>query len=163
MDIQPMQILLQLINFGLVVFVLMKLLYKPVSKVLEARSEKIKQGMDAAEKNIAEQKKMETQVKAELTKARKEAQKILSDAKKQADIESAAIVAKAKEQAQKTTSAELEAGQSMIKEAQAKAALQIKEMVTATTAKILGDSLTAADQKRIIDSQIKQLKDIKFS
>lgn len=162
MEIQPIQVLLQIINFGLVAFVLMKLLYKPVAKVLESRTEKIKQGMDAAEKNIADQSKLDAQVKSEQVKARKDAQKILSDAKKQADTEAAEIIAKAKELAKKSASAEIEAGNNIIVEAQKKAEQNLKQLVTATTAKVLEGGLSEADQHKIIDSQISQLQKIKF-
>jgi len=162
MEIQPIQILLQIINFGLVAFFLIKFLYRPIAKVLEARTEKIKQGMDAAEKNIADQSKLEAYVKSEQAKARKDAQKILTDAKKQAEEEAAQIIATAKEQAKKASATEAEAGASLIVEAQKKAEQNLKQLVAATTAKVLEAGLSEADQRKIIDSQINQLKTIKF-
>lgn len=163
MDIQPIQMLLQVVNFGLVVFILMKFLYRPISKVLEARSEKIKEGLDAAEKNIAEKDKLDSQVKTEIGKARKDAAKIIADAKKQAEIEAANIVAKAKEQAKKVADNEKTAFDSLLTEARTKAEKELKELVTKTTAQVLKNGLTEADQHRIIDSQTKMLKEIKFN
>lgn len=157
MEIQPIQILLQIINFGLVLFLLMKFLVKPVAKVLEQRSEKIKLGLDAAEANMAERKKLDSQIKADITKARKEAALIISEAKKQAEAEAADIIAKAKDQAKKSAASEKQAFESMILEAEKKAQSRMKELVTAITAKVLSDGLTKEQQQKIIDAQMKRI------
>jgi F-type H+-transporting ATPase subunit b len=162
MEIQPVQILLQIINFGVVAFFLIKFLYHPIAKVLEVRSEKIKLGMDAAEKNLADRSKLESHIKAEQTKARKEAAKIVAEAKKQAETEALEIIAKAKDQAKKVAATEIEAANSMIAESIKKAETNIKQMVTATTAKVLADGLTEAEQRKIIDGQIKKLETVTF-
>lgn len=162
MDIQPIQILLQIINFGLVTFILMKFLYRPIAKVLESRSEKIKLGMDAAEKNLSERNKLEAQIKTELAVARKQANKIVEDAKKQAQIEAESIIAQAKEQAKKVAENELAAAKGMIADSMKKAEADIKKLVTATTAKVLANGLSEADQHKIIQSQIKLLETVKF-
>lgn len=162
MEIQPIQILLQIINFGVIAFFLVKFLYQPIAKVLEVRSEKIKLGMDAAEKNLADRNKLEAQIKAEQTKVRKEAAKILAEAKKQAEAEAFDIIAKAKDQAKKVAAAETESAASIVAESMKKAEANIKQLVTATTAKVLQNGLSQADQHKIIASQIKQIEAVKF-
>ena len=163
MEIQWMQILFQIINFGLIMFVLVKFLYHPVSRVLEERSEKIKAGMLAAEKNLAEKAKFEVEVKAEIAKAKKEGSQIIAESKKKADEEAAAIIATAREQAKKLADNERQATESMIQEAKAKAQADLKNLVAATTAQVLKAGLSETDQHKIIESQSKLLKDIKFS
>lgn len=163
MDIQPIQILLQIVNFGLVVFILIKFLYRPIAKVLETRSEKIKEGLEAAEISIAEKDKLDNQIKTELAKARKEAAKIIAEAKKQADIESAATIAAAKELAKRAADNEKTVYDGLLIEARLKAENELKELVTVTTAKVLKNGLTEADQHRIIDSQLKMLGEITFN
>lgn len=158
-----MQILFQLINFGLIAFVLIKFLYHPIAKVLEARSAKIKEGMDAAEKNIAEKDKLDIQIKAEVAKARKEATKIVADAKKQAETEAAAIITAAKEQAKKVSENEKIMLDGLLTEARTKAEKDLKALVAATTAQVLKNGLSEADQHRIIESQLKMIKEIKFN
>jgi F-type H+-transporting ATPase subunit b len=162
MEIQPIQILLQMVNFGVVAFFLIKFLYQPIAKVLEVRSEKIKLGMDAAEKNLADRNKLETQVKTELAKARKDAAKLLADAKKQAETEAAEIIAKAKDQAKKVAATESDSAATMAAESIKKAEADIRRLVTATTAKVLENGLTEAEQHKIIDSQIKKLAAVNF-
>lgn len=162
MEIQPIQILLQVINFGVVAFVLIKFLYNPIAKVLEARSEKIKAGMDAAEKNLSEKEKLETQVKSELSKARKEANEIIANAKKDAEAKAGEIIAEAKAQAKKAQENERKTFESMLAESKAKAEADLKNLVIATTAKVLKNGLSAADQQKIIDNQTKLLQEVKF-
>ena len=94
MEIHFDQILLQLINFGIVLFVLVKFLYKPVLKILDQRSEKIDAGLAAAEKNLEEQAKVEELKKKQLTQAEKQASKIIEEAKLEAQHLSKDIVEK---------------------------------------------------------------------
>jgi F-type H+-transporting ATPase subunit b len=70
----------QLINFGILVFVLWKLVYKPILKVLDERAQMAK---DAAEKsNSIESKLEEMRLREEevLVKARLAGEKLVKDA-----------------------------------------------------------------------------------
>jgi F-type H+-transporting ATPase subunit b len=163
MEILPIQVLLQAVNFGLVLFILVKFLYKPIANVLEARSQKIKEGIDAAEANVADREKMETTIKNEVAKAKKEAAKIIADAKKVADEQAAEIIAKAKREAKAAADNEKVAFDSMLLEARAKAQVDLKNLVTMTTAQVLQGGLSEADQHKIIESQLKTLKQATFN
>jgi len=88
-------LLLQLINFLVLVFILTKLLYKPIFNVLQKRQEYIKESLLNADRDKEEAKKVLEDYKAQLAEAKKEAFKITQDAQKHGeelrrDIEAAA-------------------------------------------------------------------------
>lgn len=78
-------IVLYLVNFGLLAFVLTKLLYKPIFKTLDERSRSIKENLDEAERlkvefqsemarHAKESENMLKQMQLELTQARAQAE-----------------------------------------------------------------------------------------
>lgn len=160
MDIQPIQILLQIANFSILMFVLVKFLYQPLTKVLDQRSQKIEEGMVAAEKNIKEAGKMEETVKEEISKARKEAAKITAEARKNAETDAQAILDKAKAEAKKAIQKERQAFEATMKEEEQKLQAKLADLVTQTTAQLLRGTLAEKDQKAIIAAQLKQLKKV---
>lgn len=108
MEINIWQVLFQALNFGVVFFLLNKLLYKPVTKLLDDRAKKINESMALAEKNAKIVEEADKLKKAELAKARKEAMAIIrtaeADAKKSADQLIEKAKAKAKEEANRILS-----------------------------------------------------------
>jgi len=99
MEINIWQVLFQAINFGVILFVLNKFLYKPIMGVLEAREKKINEGLAAAEKNLKAEEEVEKNKKSEIAKARKEALSIIKDAEKEAKDKAESIMAEAKSKA----------------------------------------------------------------
>lgn len=88
----------QAVNFFVLLFLLKKFLYKPMLKFLRERRESIEEGLKKSE--LAEQKfnEMRAIQAKELAKTRKEAQKIIDDAKKRADEAQRKIMADTKKQ-----------------------------------------------------------------
>jgi F-type H+-transporting ATPase subunit b len=80
LGIEWKSLIAQLINFGILVFVLWKLVYKPILKVLDDRAQMAK---DAAEKSSSIESKMEEMKLREeeiLAKARASGEKLVKDA-----------------------------------------------------------------------------------
>jgi F-type H+-transporting ATPase subunit b len=93
-------ILLQVINFGLLMAVLSYLLYKPVLKVLHERQEKIAQGVkDAAEAGLAKEQATEEK-KGIIAAANKEAEAMAARAKEHAGVKGDELVAAAQAKAE---------------------------------------------------------------
>ena len=70
----------QLINFGILFLLLYFVLYKPVLRMFNERSNKIKESMDQAEEIKEKMTQTEEQVRQQLEAARKEGQNILAQA-----------------------------------------------------------------------------------
>ena len=78
MDINIWQVLFQAFNFGVILLVLNKFLYKPIQKVLDDREKKINAGLAAAEASLKAQDEVEKSKKSALAGARKSAAEINS-------------------------------------------------------------------------------------
>lgn len=156
MEINVYQILFQIFNFGVVMYLLNRVLYKPVMKLLDDRAKKINEGMSQAEKNLKAGEEIEKTKKAELAKARKEATALLSTATADARRKADEIIKKAHDKAKEdvaklTASAEKELAQS-------KARLE-KETVSlagALAKKALEGALSAKEIEAITSKLIKQ-------
>ena len=71
----------QVISFLILLFVLSKLLYKPVIKMLDDRADRIKESLSAAEKAKEDAASSAEKIEKELISARQEGQKIIDQAK----------------------------------------------------------------------------------
>lgn len=163
MDIQISQILFQILNFSIVLFVLNKYLYKPILSILDQRRKKIESGLTAAEENIKSQEEFETTKKQVLSKAHKEAAIIISEAKKTAQKESSIVLEKAKASASKVLSKDRKALESSMDMERKELEKQFSKLVTLTTEQLLKKYLSVADQKKIISSQLKDLKKVSIN
>ena len=97
----------QFISFGLLLIVLLVLAYKPITKMLDERSNKIKESMDQAELIKQQVAKTEQMVQEQLAQARKQGQDLVAqaaqigerlreEARQQARLDAEAIVARAR-------------------------------------------------------------------
>ena len=161
MTIHWYQLLFQIINFGILVLFLKKFLYKPIIKIVDQRNKKLEDSIRAAEENLREKAKIEEIKKQAIEESEKEAVKIVEKAKKEANKTSKNILDNAKEQAELELDKKLAMLTEKLNEQERKITGKITNLVIKTTTKVLKGSLTAKEQKKIIDLEIKQLKKIK--
>jgi F-type H+-transporting ATPase subunit b len=93
-----------LANVTFLFLVLRKILFKPVTKFMADRTEKIKRDIETARNMTARAEALEKQFEEKMQHAREEGQKIIQTAREKAEIESSAIIAKAREDAEKIVS-----------------------------------------------------------
>ena len=145
------------IDFSIVLLVLWKLAYKPVFNMLEARKEKIAEGIANAEK-----------IKAELAKTESARQKILADAGELANK----IIGEARAAAAKVTEVETQkavaAAELILVKAREAAAQErattlavlkreVGRLVVQTSVTVTGKILTPADQTRLAEETQQQI------
>ncbi len=78
-------LLAQLINFGILFGLLFFLLYKPMRRTFDARSNRIRESMEQAEQIKEQMARTEEQVREQLAAARREGQDILAQAAQMGD------------------------------------------------------------------------------
>lgn len=155
MEINIYQILFQIFNFGVVMYLLNKVLYKPVIKMLDDRAKKINDGMVLADKNIKAAEEAEKSKKSEIARARKEASVILATAEKEAKAKSDKIIADAKAKAKAESAAMIESAAKEIESNSAKAQKQIAALAIKQAQSALGSSLSAKEIESITTSMLK--------
>ena len=147
-----------LITFGIALFVLWKFAFGPLQKMIDQRRDRIQESMDAAEETRAEARRLLQEYETTLAKVRLEAQEILERSRTtgehakaelmaEARIQSERLLAQAHEQIERDTLA-------AIRELKA----QIADLTALATEKVAARSLSDADQQRLIDEALAELR-----
>lgn len=89
----------QLINFGILFAALSYLLYKPVMKTLDDRKTLIKEGVEAAQENIAKKGDAEKEAQEIVRTAEQEAEGITGSARESAQAQRASLIKEAEARA----------------------------------------------------------------
>ena len=105
---------LQWINFGILLFLLYKLLYNPLIKALDERHNTIKKSLEEARLAKEEAEKLKEKWEKELQSFKEEKEKLLKEARKEAEDMKEAIVGAAYEEAKRV----IEEVETMIRKAQ---------------------------------------------
>ena len=147
--IQPVLLLAQIVNFLVILFVLKRFFYKPITKALNDRKEKIAQSLKNAEQIDQRLKETEEKSAQILEKAQKEAQEILQSAKVDAQniTDNANIDAKAlAEETVVAAKAQIEAQKEEMKQ---QLESETIELVAAVVKKVLNRSLSAKEKEQL--------------
>ena len=158
MEIDIKQVLLQLLNFGILVFIFGKFMFQPILKIFDARSKKIQDGQLAAEKSLKEAAGAEKKQAERLAEASKKAAGIIAEAKAESKKLGVELIAQAKNVAAAELATQKEAFQKELENEELKLKGRIAELVVQTTKTVLADSLKPTDLKNITAKEIAQLK-----
>ena len=151
------KLIAQLINFGIVLFVLWRFAYKPVLEMLETRRQKIAKSMDEAEQIKAELAETQAERDKVMAEANQKAEKLIADAKEAAKQVGKAEGERAVKQAEEIIRKAREATEADRERMMSELKAEIGRLVVETTAKVSGKVLTAEDQQRLIDETNKEL------
>ena len=151
MNLQPMDIVVHLINLIVLFLLLWLVLYKPVSKFLHARADGVAQQLSDAETAKAEAGQLKTEYEAHLRAAEKEAQQAALQITQKADLASAEIVETAKHDAETLLQAAREKAEAERRESIAALKGQIADMSIALAGEILSREITEDDNQKTID------------
>ncbi len=150
----------QIINFLILAFIFRIFLYKPVLQVLKKRQRQIEKGISDAQKAAEELASAEEKKDKILKNAANEAEKILTDAKTDAETSKEEILAQARKNAEKIINEAKATGEAekekMLSEAKEVAVTISKRMLE----KILDELFTREEKEKIIARDIKKLDNI---
>lgn len=158
MEIRWYQLLFQIVNFGILIFLLNRFLYRPILKIIEDRNKKIEDSLKAAEATLKEKEKINELKKLAVAEAEKEAVKIVEAAKHQADLSGKQILSEAQAEAEAAVSKKMELLSDKLAQEEKRLQGRIADLVITTTRQVLKSSLGKEEQRRIVDRQIKELK-----
>lgn len=150
-DLQPSDILIHIINI-LVLFVLLRaILFKPVSRFLLARSERIAEQLADAEAKQAESAAMKAEYEKYIASSEAEGRGIIRESQVKASQEATVIIKEARGEAEKIIA---DAHEKIVNEkalAVAAARTEITFMATEIAARILKREVSAADNQVVAD------------
>ena len=90
----------QMINFGILFWVLYKFVYKPILKVLDDRRTKIERSLDEAKKIEQRTQALEVEVNTEIGRAKKEADRLVAEAREIGEKVRAELLTKTQSEAE---------------------------------------------------------------
>ena len=156
LGIQPFQLLMQALNFLILLFLLKKYLYQPIQKMLDERRKKIEEGLEYSEKIKSDYNKNEKKRQEFINQAKEEARLIENSARKEAKAKEKEIIANAEKEA----SLIIKHAENEVKILQQKSVSDIHEksleIAQRFAEKLIGDSLTDTVQSAIIDKKLKE-------
>jgi F-type H+-transporting ATPase subunit b len=151
----------QIVNFTLLAVLLYFVAYKPILRMLDERSARIKQGLEDAELASRRAAEMEQEFEQRLAEARKEGQEIIAQATQMSEkarqeiLDTAREEARAQvEKAKEEISRERELAMSELRQQVADLSLSISE-------KVIGESLDQRRQRELIAEFLEQTEELK--
>jgi len=152
-------LIFQIVNFSILLFVLTKVLYKPLLGFLESRQKRIEDSLKRAEKIDKEWEEISRTRKEEMSKIENEAVRVIEESKNEAERKSKEIIQNADikvekivKEAKENISKEREAVLKEVKE-------EIADYVVLAVEKILKRSLKDGDEKGLAKEALKALKE----
>ena len=155
-------VLIQIINTCILCFALAKLLYKPVTKFLNDRKERIAEQIDSAEAKLSDAESLKAEYERKLKDIEAEKNVILEKARAQANQNSQQIVAQAREEATNIHNRAI----TDIKREQEKAKDEIKKQIVEVSSMVSGKfvaaKMTEEEHQKLIDESISDLEGVKW-
>lgn len=151
-------LLAQLINFGVLVFVIYKFAYGPIMKVLDERQAKIEKGIDDANEAGKKLVEIEEKEKNVLAEARKEAQEIIRKAQDVAEGSKTQIIEETKQEAAKimtNTQRKIEQEREKI---MGEVRGEISGLILAVTEKLIDEKMDGEKDKKLVENMISDIK-----
>ena len=156
------QMVFILINAAVLAFVLSKLLYKPVLKILTDRRERIQAEVESAEQNKADAIKLKAEYEQKMKDITSEKNEILEAARKLASEKSKEQMAEAKSEAdalRTRAQKEIELEQERAKSEMKQAVIDISSVMVT---KFLTRTIDAEAQEQLFNETMAELEEIKW-
>jgi F-type H+-transporting ATPase subunit b len=146
-----------IVAFIVLFIVLAKFAFPPVTKMLDARADKIRESLEKAEDTKVEAERLLEEYKVQMADARGEAAKVIEQGRKVAESMKAEIVAKAKAEAEAEKAKAVEAIHAEKVAAMAELRGEVADLSVAVAGKIIGSSLSKKDHEALIDKYIAEV------
>ena len=143
LGINPYLLVAQLINFGLLVFLLSRLLYRPVLNALQARTQRIQESIENAEQVKQQLARAQQDYDARMAQARQEAQQIIAQAQERAQVQARELVANAQADAERIKAEAHQQAQQEREQLLRGLQGQLANLVTETAQSVIGRELRA--------------------
>ncbi len=150
-------LIVQGINFLILLFILQRLLYKPFLAKMEERTQAIKKSLDEAQAARAEAARQQAENENRLRSAHAEAAAIRAQALKQAAEEQRKLVDAARAESQRlvdTAKAQMDAD---VRRAREELRKEVGDLATAVAEKLIKKSLRDEDHRRIVAEAISKV------
>lgn len=150
--------LAQLINFGIVLFILWRWVFKPVGGALESRRQKIEKSVRDAEEIENRLADLAAMTEAEIKKARAETDAMIAKAEKQATEMREQTVGAARAEAERMLASSREMMENEKNQMMKDIREEVASLTVMATEKILRQEMNEKKQKEMMSEALKALK-----
>ena len=151
----------QIVNFTLLAALLYFVAYKPVLRMLDDRSARIKKGLEDAEEASRRAAQMEQEFEQRMAEARREGQEIIAQSTQMSEKARQEILAAARGEARLEID---KAKEEIVREremAMAEIRLQVADLSLTISEKVIGEALDEQRQRRLIEEFLEQTEELK--
>jgi F-type H+-transporting ATPase subunit b len=152
--VDPYWILVSIVQFLILYWLLRRFLWGPVTRTLDDRARRIREGLDLAESAKRERERMEQEVERLLGEARREAQAIAERTTKAAEAAAADIRAQAKTEADRIREKGRTDAGHLHDQALAQLRTEVASMVVLAASRILGKEISPEQHRALIERSL---------
>ena len=154
---EPGLMIWTVISFVILLILLWKVAYKPITRALKKREETIRNTLEEAKKNRESAEALVEKYEAQIAQARDEAQKILAEGKSLGENVRKEIIQKAHEEANQI----VKRAQAEIEFQKEKALMELKEKIADLTimaaSKVVAKSLDKKDHEQLLEEYVSKV------
>jgi F-type H+-transporting ATPase subunit b len=150
-------LLIQAVNFLLLLFLLTKLLYRPLLAKMNERTQAIQKSLDEAQQARAEAQKERDEFAAKIQAAYAEAQGIRAAALKDAADEQRRLVDAARTEAARLVASARQEMDQDVRRARQELRQEVANLAITVAEKLIKKSLNDADHRRVVDDAIARM------
>ena len=161
LGLDPVALLWQLLAFALLVFLLYKLLYRPVLRMLDERSERVRKGMEDAAKAREMAERAQEEFEKRIAEARKDGQDIVAQATQMSERLRQEILDQARAEAQQLIQKERERFTQEREQSMADLKAQVADLSILAAQKVIGASLDEKTQRKLVADFLSEAGDLK--
>jgi F-type H+-transporting ATPase subunit b len=154
LTVDPYWILVSLVQFLILYWLLRRFLWGPVTRTLETRAQKIREGLDLAEQAKQDRERLKLEVEEILAKARQEATAIADRTTAAAEAAAAAVRAEARTEADRIREKGRADAQSLHDQALAQLRGEVASMVVLAASRLLGREIDADQHRALIEQSL---------
>ena len=152
-----------LINFGVLLYLLERILFKPLRRRTAEKHDAIKAELDAATKAHAEAKAMVSEYRRRLDGLAEEAKALLAEAREKAEADRQRIIEAAEREAKQIKESAAAAAAREAEALRRQIEAEVVDQAVARAEKIIVESINASDQRRMVDDYVGHLTQVDFS
>ena len=156
LTVDPYWILVSLVQFLVLYWLLRRFLCGPVTRALESRAEKIREGLDLAEQAKLDRDRLKGEVERLLTQARREAGEIVDRTTQAAEAAAAEVRAQARAEADRIREKGRVDARALHDQALAQLRGEVASMVVLAASRLLGREIDPERHRSLIEQSLSE-------
>jgi F-type H+-transporting ATPase subunit b len=152
--VHPFWVLVSIVNFLVLLYVLRRFMWGPITATLDRRAAKIREGIELTESARRDREQLRQEVEAQLALARREAAAIAERTTKAAEAAASDIRVQAKAEADRIREKGRVDAQQLHDQALAQLRSEVASMVVLAAGRILGREISADQHRALIERSL---------